>query len=57
MFPPSTTRSGGFCMCVPLFHELQMEAKRDSPVDHNVHVLFCFGNLELMTLWKGLVAV
>src|SRR6185436_16556739 len=42
MFPPSTTRSGGFCMCVPLFHELQMEAKRDSAIDHNVHGLFSF---------------
>jgi hypothetical protein len=31
MLPPSTTRSCGFSMRISLFHELQMEAKRDSP--------------------------
>jgi hypothetical protein len=41
-------------MSNPLFHELQMEAKRDSAINHNVHVLFSFGNLETMALWKDL---
>src|SRR5437588_2887867 len=31
MLPPSTTRSDGFSIGNPLFHELQMVAKRDSP--------------------------
>jgi hypothetical protein len=30
MLPPSTTRSAGFSIGNPLFHELQIEAKRDS---------------------------
>src|SRR5215470_1334782 len=30
MFPPSSTRRTGFSMAAPLFHELQIEAKRDS---------------------------
>src|SRR4029077_5843909 len=32
MLPPSTTRSDGFSIGNPLFHELQMVAKRDSPL-------------------------
>src|SRR6476619_4501827 len=39
MLPPSTTRSAGFSIGNPLFHELQVEAKRDSAVDRMY--LFC----------------
>ena len=57
MLPPSTTRSAGFSIGNPLFHELQMEAKRNSALDHNVH---CFvliarklGSSRLWTKEKG----
>src|SRR5437016_5634537 len=44
MLPPSTTRSAGFSIGNPLFHELQIEAKRDSPIANTVHVLFSSRN-------------
>src|SRR5262249_31495529 len=39
MFPPSSTRSTGFSMAAPLFHELHIEAKRDSSSETTKYTL------------------